>query len=56
MAGLGSGLLADSGWRLYCEVSDPVHVLTSHAGAIVALTLLGLLAGVLVRSGPGPRS
>jgi hypothetical protein len=48
LAGLGSGLLADSGWRLYCEVSDPVHVLTSHAGAILALTLFGALVGTLL--------
>jgi hypothetical protein len=55
VAGLGSGLLADSGWRLYCEVSDPVHVLTSHAVAIAALTLLGALAGILAGRRPGAR-
>ena len=47
MAGLGAGLVADSSWRLYCEVSDPVHVLTAHAGAIAALSLVGALAGGL---------
>jgi hypothetical protein len=45
LAGLAAGLLADSSWRLYCEVSDPSHVLTAHAGAIVSLTAIGALAG-----------
>jgi hypothetical protein len=45
LAGLGAGLLADSNWRLFCEVSDPIHVLTAHAGAIVAVMAAGALAG-----------
>lgn len=47
-AGLGAGLLADSSWRLYCEVSDPQHIVTAHAVGIVTLTLAGALAGFLV--------
>ena len=27
LCGLAAGLLADSGWRLFCEVSSPSHVL-----------------------------
>jgi hypothetical protein len=49
LAGLAAGLLADSGWRLYCEVSDPNHVLTAHAGATAALTAIGALAGWVSR-------
>jgi hypothetical protein len=45
LAGLGSGLLADSSWRVYCEVSDPQHVLSAHAAGIVALAAIGALAG-----------
>jgi hypothetical protein len=48
LAGLGAGLLADASWRLFCEVSDPVHVLTAHAGAIVAVTLTGAMAATLL--------
>jgi len=47
LAGLGAGLLADSSWRLFCEVSDPIHVLTAHAGAILAVAAAGALAGRL---------
>jgi hypothetical protein len=46
LAGLGAGLLADAGWRLFCEVSDPAHVLTAHAGAIALLGIAGAFAGV----------
>ena len=48
LAGFGSGLLADSAWRVYCEVSDPQHVLTAHAVGVVALSAIGALAGVIV--------
>jgi hypothetical protein len=47
MAGLGAGLLADAGWRLYCGASEPSHVLVAHAGGILALALAGALAGGL---------
>jgi len=49
LAGLGAGLLADSAWRLFCEVSDPAHVFTAHAGAIVLLGVAGALAGRWLR-------
>jgi hypothetical protein len=39
--GLGAGLMADAGARLFCWVSTPVHVLLAHGGAIVALALAG---------------
>jgi hypothetical protein len=49
LAGLAAGSAVDAGWRLYCSYSNPVHVLTSHGGAVVALTLVGLVAGVVLR-------
>jgi hypothetical protein len=39
--GFGSGLLSDSGWRLYCSTSALSHVLLAHGGAIVVLTIAG---------------
>jgi hypothetical protein len=41
LAGLGAGLISDSSWRTFCEVSDPVHVLTSHAASVVLLAIAG---------------
>jgi hypothetical protein len=42
LAGLGAGLLSDGTWRTYCEVSDPVHVFTTHTLSVVLLMLTGM--------------
>ena len=39
--GLGCGLIADAGLRLFCEYTAPSHVLFGHGGAIVAAMALG---------------
>jgi hypothetical protein len=44
LAGLGAGLLADSGWRIFCEVTDPAHVLAAHGGAVAAVGAVGALS------------
>ena len=41
LLGLGAGLMADAGWRLFCHFSEPPHVLVSHLGGVVAATLIG---------------
>lgn len=46
--GLGAGLVADAGARLFCWVSDPVHVLVAHGGAILGLVLAGAASATLV--------
>jgi hypothetical protein len=51
LAGLAAGLLADSSWRVYCEVSDPRHVLTAHAGGIAAICAVGAIGGLTRRTG-----
>jgi hypothetical protein len=49
--GVGAGLMADSGWRLFCHFSDPTHVLGAHTLGIVATGLLGTVSAVwLARS------
>jgi hypothetical protein len=42
LAGLGAGLASDGSWRTFCEVSDPVHVLTTHTASVVVLTVVGI--------------
>lgn len=59
VCGLGVGIVADSGVRLFCWISDPIHVLVSHGGAILALVLCGAVSAILVdrvRSGPSLES
>jgi hypothetical protein len=46
--GLGCGLIADAGLRLYCEYSAPLHVLVAHGGAIVGAMMAGALVAVIV--------
>lgn len=32
LLGLGAGLMANAGWRLFCHFSEPAHVLSAHVG------------------------
>lgn len=41
--GLGCGLMADAGWRLFCHYSSPAHVFGAHTAAVAVTTLLGVL-------------
>lgn len=44
MLGLGAGLMADAGWRIFCHFSEPAHVLSAHLAAVIMSTMIGALA------------
>jgi hypothetical protein len=44
LAGLGGGLMADAGWRLFCHFSEPAHVLAAHLGGVIVAALVGAAA------------
>lgn len=46
IAGAGAGVMAEGIYHLHCWVTDLRHVLVWHGGAVVALALVGLAAGV----------
>ncbi len=48
LAGMGAGAAVDGGWRLYCEYSNPGHVIASHGGGVLALTVAGVAMVVTV--------
>jgi len=49
--GLGCGLIADAGLRLFCDYTTPEHVLFGHGGAIVAAMVFGaVVAKIIPRS------
>jgi hypothetical protein len=48
LSGMGAGTAVDGGWRLYCSYSNPTHVLLSHGGAVLALTVAGVAIAVTV--------
>jgi hypothetical protein len=50
--GLGAGLGADAGWRLFCHYSDPMHVFAAHTGGVLATTLIGVAVAVTVAARP----
>lgn len=41
IAGLGCGVIIESGWRAYCPYSAPIHILTTHALAVAMLSAVG---------------
>lgn len=44
--GVGAGLVADAGWRLFCHFSDPLHVLGAHT---LGVAIVAALAAVTAR-------
>jgi hypothetical protein len=46
--GLGCGIVADAGLRLYCEFTMPSHVFAAHGGAIVTAMIAGAVVAPLV--------
>jgi hypothetical protein len=51
--GLGAGLMADAGLRLYCDYSVPTHVLFAHGGAVAASMVAGACVAIAVARGQG---
>jgi len=48
--GLGCGLIADAGLRLFCGFSQPQHILLAHGGAMAASVAVGALAATVTAS------
>jgi hypothetical protein len=48
LCGLAAGVLADSGWRLACDVSAPSHVLGAHGAAVVFLAVVGAVVAISI--------
>jgi hypothetical protein len=47
--GLGCGLIADAGLRLFCEYTTPEHVLFGHGGAILGAMAFGAVVAKTIR-------
>jgi hypothetical protein len=55
LGGFGVGVAVDAGLRMFCGVTAPLHVLVSHGGAVLTLTLLGALVTSAVDQRVGRR-
>jgi hypothetical protein len=42
--GLGAGLMADAGWRIFCHFSEPSHVFSAHLAAVMVSSVIGAMA------------
>ena len=49
LIGLGAGLMADAGWRIFCHFSEPAHVLSAHLAAVVMSAVIGALVSVRLK-------
>jgi hypothetical protein len=49
LLGLGAGVIADAGWRMFCHFSEPAHVLSAHLGGVVASAIVGTALAVRLR-------
>ena len=47
--GLGCGLIADAGLRLFCEYTVPTHLLFGHGGGILAAMVVGAAVAKIVQ-------
>lgn len=48
MCGLAAGVFTESGWRMYCWVSAPSHVFSSHIFAVALLACAGAVAATAI--------
>lgn len=48
--GLGGGVMADAGWRMFCHFSEPTHVLSAHLGGIVVAVIAGAALALTLRT------
>jgi hypothetical protein len=46
--GLGCGLIADAGLRLFCDYTEPAHVVFGHGGAVVAAMVFGAVVSKFI--------
>ena len=46
LLGLGAGVIADGGWRMFCHFSEPAHVLSAHLGGVVLSMMIGIALSI----------
>ena len=51
--GVGAGLMADAGWRLFCHFSHPGHVFGAHTLGIAVTGVLGVVLALAGRRDDG---
>jgi hypothetical protein len=50
LLGLGAGLIADAGWRIFCHFTEPAHVLSAHLAAVVMSAAIGTVVSYALKT------
>ncbi len=50
LVGLGAGLMADAGWRIFCHFGEPAHVLSAHLGGVIVAAASGATLAFTLRT------
>ena len=48
LLGIGAGVIADAGWRMFCHFSEPAHVLSAHLGGVAVAAFAGWRLAVML--------
>lgn len=48
LLGIGAGVIADAGWRMFCHFSEPAHVLSAHLGGVAVAALAGWRLAIML--------
>ena len=50
LLGLGAGVMADAGWRIFCHFGEPAHVLSAHLGGVVVSGVVGACLSIRLKA------
>ena len=50
LLGIGAGVIADAGWRMFCHFSEPAHVLSAHLGGVALSAIVGALLSMRLKA------
>lgn len=46
LLGIGAGVIADAGWRMFCHFSEPGHVVSAHLGGVAVSMMIGIALSI----------
>lgn len=50
LLGIGAGVMADAGWRMFCHFSEPAHVLSAHLGGVAIAAIAGAFLSIRLKA------
>lgn len=50
LLGIGAGVIADGGWRMFCHFSEPAHVVSAHLGGVAVAAIAGAFLSIRLKA------